>query len=157
MISKYFREFDRKVLRRKKTDEPEVPGKGKVSPRVALDLEQVRDTLAGIIPSHLTIEAAKPIDSAGFSPDGIDLIAYQKYYPDIVNILGGYVPYELVYGTYHLVQDLDKEALIDVLGRTATAKKLNMFAMNPEGEDRGPDPVLRHCRVHQIPVYRAQE
>ena len=50
--------------------------------------------------------------------------------------MGGYVPYELVYGMFHLVQDLDKESLIDVLGKTATAKKLNMFAMNPEGEER---------------------
>jgi hypothetical protein len=136
MISKYFKDFDKKVLKRKKPDEPEVPGKGKASPRAALDLVHFRDAVAGIIPSHLTIEAVKPIDSTGFSPDGIDLIAYQKYCPDIVNIMGGYVPYELVYGMYHLVQDLDKESLVDVLGRTATAKKLNMFATNQEDEER---------------------
>ncbi|HQL83945.1 MAG TPA: hypothetical protein PK307_17225, partial [Spirochaetota bacterium] len=41
-----------------------------------------------------------------------------------------------VYGMFHLVQDLDKEVLIDVLGKTATAKKLNMFALNQEGDER---------------------
>lgn len=136
MISKYFKDFDKKVVKKKKTDGQPHPGKGKALHKPTLDVKHLRDMLAGVIPSHLSIDAIKPIDSAGFSPDGVDLVAYQKYYPEIINLMGGYVPYELVFGMYHLVQNLDKESLLDVLGKTATAKKLNMFAMNQEGEER---------------------
>lgn len=140
MISKYFKDFDKKVIKKKKPDEEqgqEQPhGKGRISHKSTLDIRHFRDMLAGVIPSHLSLDAVKPIDSAGFSPDGVDLVAYQKYYPDIINLMGGYVPYELVYGMFHIVQDLDKETLTDALGKTATAKKLDTFSQNPEGAER---------------------
>jgi hypothetical protein len=136
MISKYFKELDKKLIKKRRAEAMADHEAGKASRRPSLDVHTLAELLSGIIPSHLTVDAVKPIDTTGFSPDGIDLIAYQKYCPDIVNILGGYVPYELVYGTYHLVHDLNKESLTDLLGKTATAKKLNMFATNPDAEER---------------------
>ncbi len=142
MISKYFKDFDKKVVKKRKPEEQPPQGKGKGLHKSTLDVKHFRDMVAGVIPAHLSIDAVKPIDSAGFSPDGVDLVAYHKYYPDIINLMGGYVPYELVHGMFHLIQDLDKESLIDVLGKTATAKKLNMFVMNQEGEERSHIPTF---------------
>ena len=129
MISKYFKDFDKKVVKKKKPMSSRIRAKAKACTNRPWMLNIYRDMLAGVIPSHLIIDAVKPIDSAGFSPDGVDLVTYDKYCRDIIDLMGGYVPYELVYGMFHVVQNLNKDSLIDVLSKIATAKKLNMYAI----------------------------
>lgn len=134
MILKYFKDFDKKLVRKKAADD-ETPAKGKGSSRGAIDLHHLQESLSRIIPSHLKVGPVKPIDSSGFSPDGADLVIYDEYCPDIVNIMGGYVPFELLYGMVHVVQTLNRDSLVEALGKIAAAKKLNMFAAGSEEEE----------------------
>ncbi len=135
MISKFFKDYDKKLYT-KKTDNAAAPKKGKGASRGAIDLDLFRDNLSGIIQSNLKIAPVKPIDSSGFSPDGADLVIYDEYCRDILNLMGGYVPYELIYGLIHMVPTLNKDSLIEVLSKIATAKKLNMYAAPAEEEER---------------------
>lgn len=136
MISKYFKDFDKKIIKKKKPAETDHEKKLKVSAGGHIDIHLLQENLSRVIPSHLNIGAFKPIDSAGFSPDGADLVIYDEYCPDIVELMGGFVPFELLYGLVHLVQSLNKESLIEVLSKIAAAKKLNMYAAPSEEEDR---------------------
>ncbi len=138
MISKFFKDYDKKLYKKKAADEAEGDHehrKGKGA-KGALDIHLLQNNLSGIIPSNLKIAPVKPIDSAGFSPDGADLVIYDEYCRDIVDVMGGYVPYELVYGLVHVVQTLNKDSLIEVLSKIATAKKLNMYAAPAEEVER---------------------
>ncbi len=134
MLLKYFKDFDKKLIKKKAADE-EAPVKGKGSSKGAIDLRHLQESLSRIIPSHLKVGPVKPIDSAGFSPDGADLVIYNEYCPDIVNIMGGYVPCELLYGLIHVVQTLNKDSLVEAMGKIATAKKLNTFAAGSEEDE----------------------
>jgi hypothetical protein len=136
MIAKYFKDFDKRIIKKKKAGVKTDEKKGKVSHKASVDLRMLKENLSRIIPSNLRIDSVRPIDTAGFSPDGVDLVAYDPYCPDILDLMGGYVPYELVYGLFHIVQDLNKGTLIEVLNKIATAKKLNMFAASPEDEEK---------------------
>jgi len=136
MIAKYFKDFDNKIIKKKKAGVKTANKKGKASPKASVDIRTLKENLSRIIPSNLKIDSARPIDTAGFSPDGVDLVVYDPYCQDVIDLMGGYVPYELVYGVYHIVQDLNKECLIDVLNKISTAKKLNMFAASPEEGER---------------------
>jgi len=135
MIGKYFKDFDKKILKIKKPATGAHETKGKTATRASVDMRMMKDSLSRIIPSRLTIDSVKPVDSSGFSPDGVDLIVYDEYCPDIVELMGGHVPYELLYGMFHVVPNLTKESLTEVLGRVAVAKKLNMYASIPEEEE----------------------
>ncbi len=135
MILKYFKDFDKRLIRKKAADKIS-PVKGKGTSHGAVDINLLRESITRIIPSNLKVGPVKPIDSAGFSPDGADLVIYNEYCPDIIDLMGGYVPYELVYGLLHLVQNLNKDSLIEVLSKIATAKKLNMYATPPEDEEK---------------------
>jgi hypothetical protein len=42
-------------------------------------------------------------------------------------MFGGYVPCEAVFGAIHIIQDLNRKLLSDILGRVADFKKLNKF------------------------------
>lgn len=135
MISKYFKDFDKKIVKKRKTPvSTEGKKSGKDTAKAHLDVRMLSEHLSRIVPSSLKVEAVKPIDSAGFSPDGVDLVAYDAYFPDIIDLMGGYIPYELIYGMYHIVQDLNKDSLFEVLTKIATAKKLNIFAANPDDD-----------------------
>jgi hypothetical protein len=136
MIAKYFKDFDKKMVKKKKAGAKTADKKGKAPARALIDVRTLKDNLSRIIPSNLKIESARPIDTAGFSPDGVDLLVYDPYCRDIIDVMGGFVPYELVYGMYHIVQDLNKDCLIDVLNKIATAKKLNMYATTQEEDKR---------------------
>ncbi len=139
MIAKYFKDYDKRILKKKKasTKAPAKKGKSVAGAGGAIDIKTLRENLSGIIPSFLKLDTVKVIDSTGFSPEGVDLVAYREYCPDIIDIMGGYVPYELVHGLYHVVQDLGRDSLLDVLGKIATAKKLNMYAAE-QVEDEAP-------------------
>lgn len=136
MITKYFKDFDTKIIKKKKAGAKTAAKKGKAASKTLIDLKTLKENLSRIIPSNLKIESARPIDTAGFSPDGVDLVVYDPYCQDIIDLMGGFVPYELVYGVYHVVQDLNKECLVDVLNKISTAKKLNMYAKEPEEGER---------------------
>ncbi|MBN2158272.1 MAG: hypothetical protein JW807_02665 [Spirochaetes bacterium] len=134
MIAKYFKNFDKKLIKKKAGGKGPAK-KGKASPKAAIDVRVLKESLSRIIPSNLTIDAVKPIDSAGFSPLGVDLVAFDRYCTDIIDLMGGYIPYEMVYGLYHLVNDLNKESLNEVLTKISTAKKLNRYTAAPEEEE----------------------
>ncbi len=135
MIAKYFKDYDKRIIKKKKPTAKGPAKKGKAAAGGALDTKLLKESLSGIIPSFLKIDAVKIIDSAGFSPDGVDLAAYREHYPQIIDIMGGYVPYELIHGMFHVVQNLDKDSLVEMLGKIATAKKLNMYAAEQEEDE----------------------
>jgi hypothetical protein len=132
MIAKYFKDFDKRIIKKKKAGVKTGEKKGKAPARASVDLRLLKEHLSRVIPSNLKIDSVRPIDTAGFSPDGVDLVVYDTFCQDIIDIMGGYVPYELVYGVFHVIQDLNKDCLIDVLNKISTAKKLNMYAAGPE-------------------------
>jgi hypothetical protein len=136
MISKYFKEFDKKVIKKKKTAVKGGPKKGKEVQRLSVDISSLESSLVKIIPSHLRVGKVRPIDAAGFSPEGVDLLIYREYCPDIINLLGGYIPHELVYGMVHIIEDLNKASLGDALMKVITAKKLNMYAADQQPDDK---------------------
>ena len=44
--------------------------------------------------------------------------------------MNGYVPYELLYGTFFVVPEINKKTLPELLNRVMTVKKLNRFSSN---------------------------
>ncbi len=146
MISKYFDDFNKKIVKKRKTAAnkktksaaKKTSGKGssagkKTTEQIKFDLKLFSEKLNNIIPAFLQIASVKPIDSSGFSPSGADLIAYKPFCRDIIEIMDGYIPYESVYGTYHIEPALNKSDLGSLLGRVAAVKRLNTSAENPEG------------------------
>lgn len=134
MIGKYFKDFDKKILKIKKPVAGAQEGKGKTVTRASVDLRMMKESLSKIVPSRLKVDSVKPIDSSGFSPEGVDLVVYEEYCQDMLELMGGHVPSELLYGMFHIVPNLAKESLTEVLNKVATAKKLNMYAALPEEE-----------------------
>ena len=135
MIDKYFKDFDKRIIKTKKpAADAAHEGKGKATTRASVDARMLKENLTRIIPARLKIDSVKPIDSSGFSPEGVDLVVYDEFCPDIVELMGGYVPYELLYGMFHIVPELKKESLNEVLNKVSTAKKLNMYAASPDEE-----------------------
>jgi len=146
MLTSYFKTFDDKLLKKSKKKAAAKKTSGKTSGKTAkkkasaksavvsskLDLKQIIEALNNIIPSSLSLDAGKPIDSGGFAPEGVDLCIYKKYCNSIIDIMDGYVPYELLYGLVYLVEKLDKKELADTLSKVAAAKKLNRFVMGEE-------------------------
>lgn len=126
MLSKYFADFDQRVLAAgagKKAHAASVP---------AIDTAALRDALAPLVPASLSVEATPIIDTSGYSPDGVDLVAYRSYCTGIREILGGYVPCELVAGAYFLTGSLNRASLHQALHRVVTVKRMNEYADDPE-------------------------
>jgi len=133
MLTDYFSNFDkliRKKVEAKKKASAKTASKkssSKKAPSGSVEPGLFADKLAKIIPAKLQIDSVRPVDNAGYSPDGADLLAYRKYCEDIVELMGGYIPYELVYGTFFLVKNLGKSDIPELLGRVEAVKKLNRF------------------------------
>ena len=134
MIDKYFKDFDKKIIAKSKTAAKDSSKKGdaKSGAGKTIDLKMLKEALSGIIPVGLIVESVKPIDSTGFSPECVDLVAYKEYCPDIIKLMDGYVPCELIYGLYHIIQNFNKDSLVDILNKVITAKKLNRYSANPD-------------------------
>jgi len=144
MLSKYFQDFHAKILKstglvkktavKKGAAAKKTAGKGAAVKTTAakLDMQALQEKLESIIPSYLSISNAKPIDTNGFSPDGADLLIYRPYCRDIVNMMGGYVPFELIHGACFVVPHLDKKTLQDVLNRVSGIKKISKYAGTEE-------------------------
>lgn len=136
MFTKYFTDLEKRIIKKGKpakgaTEKSAKKGAAKAktgAAEITLDKGAFADSLNRIVPSKLKVEAARPIDMSGFSPEGSDLIAYREYCRDIVNVMNGYVPSELVYGTYFIENRLDRKSLEGVVNRVSVVKKLNQFA-----------------------------
>lgn len=140
MLSNYFKDFHNKLIKKSSSKNTKAKTKAKTkskaakgkSEKISIDMKELKNKLEKIIPSGLTIDAQKPIDSEGFSPDGADFIAYHEYCADLLKIMDGYVPYELIYGTYHVLPLLDKNSLPVILDKVNSVKKLNQFSSGEE-------------------------
>jgi hypothetical protein len=152
MLYKYFNDFGKDIVTVRKGSKAAVTKKDTVQKgaaqkgtakkgthakaadvrQVSVDMGKLKEHLSRIIPSHLTIAAAKPIDGSGFSPDGADLIVYREYCKDIIKIMNGYVPCEIIQGTFHVLPFLDRNSLVEVVNRIATVKKIDRFSNIPE-------------------------
>ncbi len=136
MLEKYFRDFDKNIMKRSKTAAS--AGAKKTDKRTdtnaEIDVALLKEALSLIIPSPLTIDDSSPIDSSGFAPEGVDLVVYKKYFPDLLNVMDGHVPFELIYGMFHVIQSLTKDSLGEALNKIATAKKINTFVSAPDAE-----------------------
>ena len=137
MFDKYFKDFSKgmgakakaKTTKSKtaKTSKKAAGANAKSAKITAIDIKKIKEKLQKIIPGNLVIDSVKPIDSSGYTPEGADLIAYKEYCQDIIKIMDGYVPYELIYGTFYITQQLNNTTLTDVAKRTESVKKLNHF------------------------------
>jgi hypothetical protein len=133
MFIKYFEAFDNRLLGGKQKKGKAPSGKagsksaGKAKKPAVIDRDVLMEELQSIVPQDCRIVNARPIDSSGFSPDGADLIAYNPCCKNIINIMGGYVPSEMVTGAFFIENHLDKKSLIQLLNRIAAVKKLGSF------------------------------
>ncbi len=154
MITKYFEEFDKKIISRTKTETKKTTSKtakktsGKKSAKksapkaqkIKLNTKLFAEKLNRIIPSHLTVNDVKPVDSSGFSPEGADLIIYKEYCRDIVEIMNGCIPFELVYGAIHIEPQLTQKTLHDSVERVLSVKKLNRYTETFDESESYPIP-----------------
>lgn len=136
MFTKYFDDFEKsfikkgKAVKGKEAKETGKKGgkKGKApDPKIGIDLKKFMENMDKIVPAKLRVDSIRPIDASGFSPEGTDFIVYKEFSRDIVKIMNGYVPFELVYGTYFLEDTLDRKSLESVIKRVSIVKKLNQF------------------------------
>jgi hypothetical protein len=98
-----------------------------------MDIDYVKATLSKLISSDLMIDAVKPINSIGFSPDGADLTIYKEYSNDISGIMAGYIPQELLFGTIHLAKKISRAEISQLMTKISATKKLSTFSdMSPE-------------------------
>ncbi len=148
MLFDYFKDFDKKIIKKgttkkaaaKKTAAKKGASAKKAAKKkapassVKLDIKAFAEGFEKIIPSHLSITDARPVDANGFSPDGVDLCVYQPVCRDIVNVMGGFVPHELLQATLFTVPELNKKTLQESLNRVVAAKKINRLA-----PDESPD------------------
>ena len=140
MLSKYFENFNKKIINDKKKTKTTAKGTAKKvssggsskKESTKVDIKKFKEKLERIIPKNLAINSARPISSTGFSPEGADLIIYRNYCDDILELFDGAVPQELVYGTVHFVNPLNKKNLGDALNRVSSVKKINYFSDSDE-------------------------
>ena len=129
MFKNFFIDINKKVL--KKAQAPagtaeKGASKTKKSGHV-IDNAALIEKLDGLVPAKLRVSSKRPIDSSGFSPEGVDFIAYKEYCREIDKILNGNIPYELIHGAFFMVNALNKNTLLEALNRVSTTKKMNHF------------------------------
>jgi len=137
MFSKYFLDFSKQLTKKpasKKTATTKKTGTKKTT-SVKVDMKKIKESISKIIPSELSVDGVNVIDKTGFSPDGTDFVVYKEYCPDILKIMGGYIPYELARGIFFVVPTLDKKSLIEVLTKVVAAKKLNRFSLEDDEKE----------------------
>ncbi len=141
MFTKYFEEAQNQFVKTRAGGQAKgkakTPAKGKASPKsgkstaagadVVIDMHGLIKAIEGIVPPELSIGTLGIIDPSGYSPEGVDFITYRPLCRDMAALMGGYVPSELVYGTFHVCDALGRESLQGGLNRVIQAKKLNLF------------------------------
>lgn len=150
MLFEYFKEFNARIVKQgaaKKTASKKKAAAKKGASKKAsakksqakatsfkLDKNKLQEGLEGIIPMGLNITDANPLDSNGFSPDGADFCIYRPHCRDIVSLMGGYIPQELLQGTVFTTDSLNKKTLQELLNRVAAVKKINRLSTEEEEE-----------------------
>lgn len=137
MFKKYFGELEQQLLKNAPAAQKGDKAASKKGKKTAAAAKAEKVTSASplelmksfekIIPSRLSIGQLKLIDASGYSPEGIDFLIYKELCRDMVNVMEGYVPAELVYGCFHLCPVLNKENLGNVLNGVIQAKKINRY------------------------------
>jgi hypothetical protein len=154
MLTKYFEEFDKKIVTKTKAETKKTVSKStkkkagkKTVKKTASKAKKIKfntklfaENLNRIIPSHLAASNVKPVDSSGFSPEGADLIIYKEYCRDIVEIMNGCIPFELVYGAVHIEPQLKQKTLHEAVERVLSVKKLNRYTETSEDAESYPIP-----------------
>lgn len=153
MFSKYFEKAEKKILKSFKETKKDSgqDSKASKSTKQKIDHSELKKNLNNIIPSSLVIDSVKFIDPSGYSPDQTDFIVYKEFSRDIVNIMGGYVPSELVYGTFHISTKLNKKALNDILKNVIQAKKINRYTDQENISTLIPAFVIAYDTDYQLP------
>ncbi|RPI92232.1 MAG: hypothetical protein EHM32_09420 [Spirochaetales bacterium] len=149
MFTKYFEEAQKKLVKTPSGAQAKTPAKakGKATPKsgksavpgaaAKIDMHGLMKTIEGIVPPDLSVGTLGIIDSSGYSPEGVDFITYRPLCRDMSALMGGYVPSELAYGTFHVCGDLGRESLQGALNKVIQAKKVNLFT-----EDRQDVPAI---------------
>lgn len=140
MFTKYFEDVQKQLLKARSGPSAKAPAKGKTATKsakpapadVKMDMHGLIKTIEGIVPPSLSVGTLGVIDPSGYSPEGVDFIAYRPLCRDMAALMGGYVPSELVYGTYHVCGDIGRENLQGALNKVVQAKKLNLFTEDRE-------------------------
>ena len=90
---------------------------------------------AGIVPSHLSVAAASPVDENGMAPEETDFLIFKNYCNDLVAMMGGYVPLELIYATCYVTPLLNKKSLFETLARVVAVKKISFYSNVEERQE----------------------
>lgn len=149
MFTKYFEEAQKKLVKTPSGVQSKTPvkAKGKATPKsgksaapgaaAKIDMHGLMKTIEGVVPPDLSVGTLGIIDPSGYSPEGVDFITYRPLCRDMSALMGGYVPSELAYGTFHVCGDLGRESLQGALNKVIQAKKVNLFT-----EDRQDVPAI---------------
>ncbi|MCL1864343.1 MAG: hypothetical protein FWF73_00845 [Spirochaetes bacterium] len=128
MFKNFFIDVNKKLL--KKAPAAGTADKGASKSKkgeFSIDTKALIERLNGLVPVKLRVADLKPIDSSGFSPEGVDFIAYNEYCREIDKVFNDHIPYELIHGAFFLADKLNKNTLADALNRVSAVKKLNHF------------------------------
>jgi hypothetical protein len=99
----------------------------KISTEASYDVKNFEKLMENLMPQNLLFENASAVDASGYVPENLDYIIYYNKWPYIKDIMGGYVPAELIYATCHVEKKLTKTSIDSVLNKVVLAKKLNRF------------------------------
>ncbi len=133
MFTKYFEKAESKILKNVKAAK-KGGGKGsktakspKTKKNASADNDDLKDVLSKIMPNNLKLDSLKHIDPSGYTPEGVDFIAYKEFCQDMATMMGGFIPCDLVYGTYHIAENLNRDGLNDAIKKVMQAKKINRY------------------------------
>ncbi|MCL2026359.1 MAG: hypothetical protein FWG92_06100, partial [Leptospirales bacterium] len=142
MLNKYFEDAQKKLTKRKVV-KADAPSSGKTKQNLAkapvkIEKKEIIAALSKIIPTGLSIAEAMPVDENGFAPEGADFLIFKDHCADLISIMEGYVPLELVYASCYLVPTIDRKLLMNVLGRVVNVKKIKQYSETDESIFRIP-------------------
>ena len=96
--------------------------------REEFDGKKIMKLLQDIVPNEFIVSDKKPVDVSGYVPKTVDYIAYYKKWTIVEEMMNGHIPSELVYATFHITKQIDKQGLSEVLSNVTLTKKLNKYA-----------------------------
>ena len=153
MFSKYFEQLEKMILKNgkaaKKGDEKE-SGRDAKKGAPAKHADLIKH-LSHMIPAHLKLDAVRIIDSSGYSPDAVDFVVYKEVFRDLSEIMDGYIPAEVVYGTFHVCQDLNTRQLGNTLNDVIHAKKINRYTEDIKEESIIPAFIVAYQTEMSLP------
>lgn len=154
MFSKYFEQLEKMILKNGKAVKKDA-GKGSDSdikkggaPAKHVDLIK---HLSHMIPAHLKLDSVKIIDSSGYSPEAVDFVAYKEVFRDLNQIMDGYIPAEVVYGTFHVCQNLNTQKLGKILNDVIHTKKINRYTEEIKEESAIPAFIVAYQTDMSLP------